>query len=646
MAAILSHRQTDRSFYLALLVSLFLLALIRPAYAQNKAGDAKRFHSFASLAQNSLASVSILHDSLTRWARAIENNDQVGAFDERNRIREIMNRLGTKNIIPAADFSIAVGRKALLRGAKDSAILAGENAALYAPDYPKSHFFLAKARFNQDRKNVKGYLLAVAEGVKASFADRLERQSLIALGLKYALCALSIAFLMTLFLMLMTHYRALFTDIASILPSSPEGKWKLAVGVLVVTAPLAVGGLLLFALALPLFLLPYLKKSGMIVVGIFSAFVFLAPLAFDSMARGMIIGNADTYRSLYLLSRNTWDHETKAALEKERRANPASDVINFAIGLLNEMAGNKDAAIEAYDSILAKSPDNIQAIVNKGNTYFGAKEWEKAASIYKNAIKISPDTVEAHYNLSKAYTEMFQNKDSDAEYQKARSIHLKKTDSFRAMAGVNPEKKVIDFQITKDDLLLFERALNEKTRKLSESLWNSFFGLYTYNIYRKVSLGFLIALGVIYVLWSRAVAHQTCLSCGVAFAPPIKLTTAEAKCNQCVAALSAKGGVSVAKKEKKRKEIRDYKHWRSRTAGTLDRLAPGLGRAFFQLPLTGLFFTFVTSLIVIYGGLAFYDGIVTQKAQLAQVAQNHLLFFAVAALYWIIMNTAGKRDYY
>ncbi|VAX14743.1 hypothetical protein MNBD_NITROSPINAE04-1170 [hydrothermal vent metagenome] len=646
MAAIFSHRQTDQSFYLALFVSLFSLVLIWPTYAQNKGGYAKRLHSFASLTQNSLASVPVLHDSLTRWARAIEDNDQVGAFDERNRIRGIMNQLGTKNIIPAADFSIAVGRKALLRGADAAAILAGENATLYAPDYPKSHFFLAKARFNQDRKNIKGFLLAVAEGVKASLANRLERQRLVALGLKYVLYALGAAFLITLFLLLMTHYKSMFTDIASILPSRPEGKWKLAVGVLVVTAPLAVGGLLLFALALPLFLLPYLKKSGMIVVGIFSAFVFLTPLAFDSMARGMIIGSADAYRSLYLLSKNTWDHETKAALEKERKANPANDSINFAIGLLNEMAGNKDAAIEAYDSILAKSPDNIRAIVNKGNTYFGAKKWEKAASIYKNAIKISPDTVEAHYNLSKAYTEMFQNKDSDAEYQKARSIHLKKTDSFRAMAGVNPEKKVIDFQITKDDLLLFERALNEKTRKLSESLWNSFFGLYTYDIYRKISLGFIVALGALYILWSRAIAHQTCFSCGVAFAPPIKLTSAEAKCNQCVAALSAKGGVSIAKKEKKRKEIRDYKDWRIRTAGTLDRLAPGLGRTFFQLPLAGLFLTFITSLIIIYGGLAFYDGIVTQKAQLAQVAQNHLLFFAVAAFYWIIMNTALKRDYY
>jgi len=646
MDAIHSHRQNSGYYCLTLLVFLSLLVLIRPGYAQENGDNDKRFFSLSSLVQNSLASVPVLHDSLTRWAQAVEQGDQVGAFDERNRIREIMNQLGTKNIIPAADFSIAVGRKALANGANDIAILAGENATLYAPDYPESHFFLAKARFAQDRKNLKGYLLAVIEGVKVSFADRLERQSLIAMGLKYALCALSAAFLITFFLLLTTHFRSLFTDIASILPSSPEGKWRLAVGVLVVTAPLAVGGLLLFTLALPLLLLPYLKKDGMIVVAVFSAFVFLTPFAFDAIARGIIIKNADTYRSLYLLSTNTWDHETKAAIEKERKADPANDIINFALGLLNEMAGNKDAAIEAYDSILAKSPNNVRAIVNKGNTFFAEKEWESAASIYKSAIKISPDSVEAHYNLSKAYTEMFQNKDSDAEYQKARSIHLKKTDSFRAMAEVNPEKKVIDFQITRDDLLFFERALNEKARKLSESLWNSFFGLYTYKIYRKISLGFIIALGAIYILWGRTIAHQTCSSCGVAFAPPIKLTTTEAKCNQCVAALSAKGGVSIAKKEKKRKEIRNFQDWRSRTAGILDRLAPGLGRTFFQLPLTGLFFTFITSLTIIYGGLAFYDGIVTQKATLEQVAYSHLLFFTVAALYWIIMNTALKRDYY
>lgn len=646
MGAIHFFRLADRTCCLVLLVCLPLLLFSSLVDARQKGGDGKRFESLASLTQNSLVSVPLLHESLTRWVRAIDMDDPVAAFDERNRIREIMSQLGTKNIIPAADFSIAAGRRALLRGDKETAIVAGENATLYAPDHPESHFFLAKALFDSDRRNIRGYLPAVVEGIKASFANRLERQSLIALGLKYVLAALSAAFLITFILLLAAHHRSLFTDIASILPSNPEGKWKVAAGVLVVAAPLAVGGWLLFSLALPLFLWPYLKKKGMIVVGAFVVFISLAPFAFDSMARGVIIGGADTYRSLYLLSTNTWDHQTKAALEKERKADPANNIITFALGLLNEMAKDKDAAIEAYDSILAKSPNDVRAIVNKGNAYFTAKEWENAASIYKSAIKISPKTVEAHYNLSKAYTEMFQDKDSDAEYQMARQIDIKKTDSFRAMAGVDPDKKVIDFQITKDDLHFFESALNEKTRKLSESMWNSIFGIYTYKIYKIVSLGFIIALGAIYILWSRAIAHQTCWSCGAAFAPPIRLMAAEPKCNQCVAAKSSKGGVSIAKKEKKRKEMRDYQDWRSRTAGILDRLAPGMGRTFFQLPLPGLWFTFITSLIIIYGGVAFYDGIVIQQASLEQVAQNHLLFFGVAAIYWIAMNTVFRRDYY
>jgi hypothetical protein len=310
------------------------------------------------------------------------------------------------------------------------------------------------------------------------------------------------------------------------------------------------------------------------------------------------------------------------------------------------MAKDKAAAIEAYESILVKSPSNVRAIVNKGNTFFAAKEWENASSIYKSALEVSPNIVEAHYNLSQAYTEMFQDKDSDAEYQMARKIDMEKTDSFRAMAAENPDKKVIDFQITGKDLIPFESALNEKTKRLSKSLWNSFFGTYTFEIYRIVSIGFILALGAIYILSNKTIAHQTCSTCGVTFAPPIKLATAAPKCNQCVAAQSAKGGVSIAKKEKKRKEMRDYQDWRSRTAGILDRVAPGMGRTFFQLPLSGLFFTIITCFIVIYGGMAFYEGVIIEKISLKLVIQNHIPLFGVATLYWIIMNTALRRDYY
>ncbi len=646
MSAIFFYHPMRRYSSVILFFSAALSLVAAPLHAKSQKVEDQYYFPLSSLSEKSLASNPALHDSLSKWARAVESGDNVEAFNERNRVKGIMNLLGTRNLIRAADLCVAVGRKALAKGDNDAAILAGENATLFAPGYPAAHFFLAKARFHKDSKNIKSIALPVVSGVKAVLMNRIESHRFVSIALKYTVFALALSFLITFVTLFLTHYRTLFSDIAARLPSHPEGKWRVLVGALVVTVPLAVGGLLLFSLALPLFLWPYLKKSGNVVVGLFAIFVISAPYTVDRIAKGITIQTADTYRALYLLSQNTWDYETKAALERERSANPDNDLITFALGLLNKLGRDKQASIAAYDSILTKHPNDVRTIVNKGNVYFAEKEWDNAAAIYKEAIKVNPSSVEAHYNLSLAYTEMFRNKDSDAEYQKARQIDPRKIDSFRALATDDPGKKAVDFPITKKDLRMYEMALDQDTKSVAKGLWSSYLGFFTLEIYQMVTVGFLLALGLIYTFWNKAIAHQTCSSCGATFCPPIRLTSTTPKCNQCVAAQSAKVGVSMAKKDKKRKEIREYKDWRSKIAGGLDRLIPGVGRTFFQDPLHGLVFTFVTSLILVYGAIAFYSGFIMQKTPPDQIVRTHIVFFGSAAAYWIIMNTFLKRDFY
>ncbi len=596
--------------------------------------------------EGNLLSNRELANALDRWVKAIENGNRIDAIEQTDHIRDIMKMLGTTDLIPASDLCIAVGRASMARGDMEGATLAGHNATLFAPNHPDAYFFLADALFKKDKKNINSALYSLVTGLKVTMADRIERESFLGSALKYVIVNLIITFLVTFLALLTVYYRALFADIASFLPSNPESYWRVIAGLMVVLAPLAIGGWLVFILVLPLLLWPYLQNSSRVIVALFAALVFSGPYAVNQMAKGVTIRSDDTFRALYLLSGNTWDYETKTALEKELKADPDNTLISFALGLLNNLRKNKEASIAAYDTILRANPNDVRALVNKGNVYFAAKEWDNAAAMYKEAIKINDNSVEAHYNLSKAYTEMFANKDSDAEYQKARSIDPKRTDSFRAQAIDNPDRKVINFTITSDDLKNYERNLAHNVSVVSNGMWDKYFGVITQDIYQAMTSAFVILMGASLFLWQRRIPHYMCSSCGTAFCPPIHLSSTAPKCNQCVAAQSSRAGVSSAKKDKKRKEIIEFKNRRSQIASLLDRLAPGIGRTWFLDTAVGFALTAVTISILVYSVMTIFEDIIVQESSPALVAQNHVIFLGMAVVYWIVMNTAFKRDFF
>ena len=589
-----------------------------------------------------------LRGSFSAWIRSVNSGDSLGAFDEANRMIEIMRRLGTRNLFSLADLCLAMGESALAKGRTEAAVTAGKHATMFAPDYPGAHFFLARALFSRNRMELNAVTIALARGAKALFMDRIQRDRFISQASRHAFLALLLAFMVTFLTFMAYHYRALLSDIADLIPSRPEGAWKAVLGALVLLTPLALGGWLLFLLAIPLFLWPYLKRGGRAVVMLFVIFILSAPYVFEHMAKGITIANADTYRALYLLSKNTWDYDTKTTLERERAKNPDDTLISFALGLLNKLRGDKDAALESFDAVLVKNPKDLRALVNKGNTYFAAKEYDHAVAMYKEALKVDPRSVEAHFNLSNTYAFMAKTKDSEAEYNAALAIDLDKTRRLVEMVSKGgPENKVVDFPMTSKDLETYERAVAEKTRSVARVLWNVYIGVVSMDVYRWVVLAFVLALAASHLFWTRAISSQVCATCGAPFRPPIRLDSDFPRCNQCVAAQLSKGGVSSAKKDKKRKEIREFLDRQSSKASLMGRVFPGLGRAYHYESVAGFAFVFLTSLVVVYGVSTMATEIVVYKASLsADLLKDHAVFLGTAALYWIIMNTALKKDFY
>ena len=523
--------------------------------------------------------------------------------------------------------------------------LPGRTPSFSHPDYPSAHFFLAEAHFNKNKSDVQSVADSVLAGLKAIAINRLERDRFISVALGYIGISLLAAFLLTFITLFVVHNSTFFTEIASKLPNPSNDSMRNVPGALVAVSPLAVGGILLFILGLPLMIWPYLKKSGKVVVMIFAIYVIAAPSVTYLMARGVTLQTADTYRALYLLSQNTWDFETKAALESAREANPKNDLLTFAVAHLYKLSHDKDRAIEIYNTLLKKNPKNHEIIINIGNTYFDAREWENAVRMYDESIKVNPQIVEAHYNLSKVYTEMLDNKKSEKAYQDARTIDSKKVDYYNDKEREEGrELRVVDFLITSSDLSKYESAVKTTTTQMAKDMWNQYFGLIPLSLFQLVAIAFMVALAVVAVMWNKSISHQTCATCGAPFRPPVHLSSAP-KCNQCVAAQSTRRGVSSAKTDTKRKEIREYGASRNTKASLMDRIFPGVGRVYFEDTLSGFLMISITVLLLIYGAVAIYTGIALDKSSIQVVAKDQAIYLGAVVVYWLIMNTAFMRDY-
>lgn len=585
--------------------------------------------------------------SVSAWLSAIEKGDEAGAFAEVSKSLDVMNRMGTRNLFSLSELCLALGRKALSTGTAPMAVTVGRYATLFAPDNPDAHFFLARAHFEADKSDIAVASMSAVDGLKALARDRFSRDAFLSEAAIYLAMAALMTFGIAFLAFFARNHTAVFMNITDFIPSVQQGWWKVAAGLMIMLIPFAFGGwpfLLLFA---PLFLWPTLNREGKAVAVAFAVVVILAPQLFGFMAKSAALSGADTYRALYLLSKNTWDYETKAALENERESQKENRLIAFALGLLNKMRKDKDASVEAYKAVLEIEKDNVPAMVNMGNAYYVAREYENAVFMYKKALEVNPQSVEAHFNLSVTYNETLRTKDSEAEYNRANTIDPKRAGEFvAATKDQDHDKKVVDFPITAEDLASYERELGEKTWEMAESMWKASFPAITMKTYMAVAAGYVVFLLFSHFFWNGRESHQSCSTCGSAFQPPVRLGVDQIQCNQCVAAQIMKSGVASAKKDTKRKEMREFKERRRLASVIMDGVAPGAGRLMANECVTGLFFAFITSVFIFYGVTNVVGSLLAQGVTPDAAIKPYVPFLVLAAVYWTLMNTAFRRDFY
>jgi YaiO family outer membrane protein len=72
----------------------------------------------------------------------------------------------------------------------------------------------------------------------------------------------------------------------------------------------------------------------------------------------------------------------------------------YAAGVADRRAGRHEAALAAFDAVLAQAPDDVDARLNRGLTLLSLERLDPAAADFARVLELAPDYVDAHIGLA------------------------------------------------------------------------------------------------------------------------------------------------------------------------------------------------------------------------------------------------------
>jgi tetratricopeptide (TPR) repeat protein len=94
------------------------------------------------------------------------------------------------------------------------------------------------------------------------------------------------------------------------------------------------------------------------------------------------------------------------------------------LGVISDQRGDHATAARQIESALKMDPDNVFALISRGNALHALKRFDEALASCDRAITVRPDYVEAHYNRGNALHQMRRFEEAVASYDCAVALRL------------------------------------------------------------------------------------------------------------------------------------------------------------------------------------------------------------------------------
>ena len=130
------------------------------------------------------------------------------------------------------------------------------------------------------------------------------------------------------------------------------------------------------------------------------------------------LGNSDEAGRAFNMASGLKDGEDVRRIYAEQtRANKARELYNEGYTAMEN--SNPDRAIELFKSALEITPDMVEAHVNLGFSYRMLGDRQNQIRHFEEAVKLKPDAPDFHYNLGLAYSDARMYPEATAEFKRA-----------------------------------------------------------------------------------------------------------------------------------------------------------------------------------------------------------------------------------
>jgi tetratricopeptide (TPR) repeat protein len=568
-------------------------------------------------------------------------------------IHEYQLNNGIKNFTTVAIFLVNESQKSIRRGEASEAIRLAKAAKNMAPDFPQPSWALAQAYGAESRFN---FFRVMGEYLEADLIALKNFKTLILIA-SNSYFLFFFAFFLTIivfsFVLLIKYYNLLAKDSGDFFSqktySLPGYVWAGIIVILPVI--LGIGPILIACYWLVILALYASKKEKQAIFSI-ALLLVLSPLAFETAASMVLSNQEGILDSLYKANHEDWSQETEKKLEAYLKTHPRDLDVIFTLGLIKKKWGSLEEANRYYTTLLESNPSSGVAINNLSNVYFAQERLEQSEAAYKRAISIKNDQASFHYNLYRAYLELYKFLEARKreELAIARRLdpqliddHLKK---IYSPATYN--RMVIDETITSKEF--WNRAFqdSEEKKMVVYSLWPLFFkGIpYAYGIFFFI----LLSLFIFVLLFQQEAGKNLstrCQQCGRAMKRRRFLSKGEMIsefCSHCVDIYLQRVKLDANIKDRRIAEVEKHQKRQTLVWRFLTFALPGSGQLWLGFTGIGIGYVFIFFCFILK--IFFWNGFVNDPFSLNYSGSFlEIIFFGFLFLlfYLFVKNKSYRK---
>lgn len=528
------------------------------------------------------------------YRTAIQRGDEAAALELLTGLNNRAKALGIENAEAISTAVLRDASEALDKGRNDFALDLSRASEEISPDFPASYFFRGRAYFRSDPFNFIGQFDEFFKGWSRTFRHLWSILFTIQAGTFWLMVTGLTAFLVFVFSLVLRYtprISHLIFEWANQRLYHPT--IYLLVAVLLV-GPLWFGLGLVWAIIwwLIIFWVFMTFQERMIAL----LFVVVTATAGFWLPAWISVGTVKESPDFRVIAHAVGG---EPGLPEKRLAAGANEgrndgLLALARGIQFRRSKRYGEAKAEFKQAMDALPGDERVLLNLGNISFYENNIKEAMNLYQKALDINPGFVEAHYNMAQASREKLLFEEGEKQYEEAKRLDPKKTESYTARSAIEGGQPVIDAPIRLSEALL--RAATYRTEDILRKSDQLFTLLWSSSISSAPLIGLLFG-AVLMLLSPRGYIKRLSFQCALC---------GRMICHSCqkhIFHLRVCDACSEQNKNVKRfSELRQLQQRRDREiliARLVTILVPGTGHLYLMQSIRGFFFAFVFAAMVI-----------------------------------------------